>query len=173
MASSSAASASPALGPPASEKLARDNYRLWKAQVLPAIRGAQLMGILEGKTSAPPQLIEVENAEKKKMIVPNEEYNKWLAKDQQLLGYLINSVAKDVLAQVASLESSAELWSALEKMFAAQSRARVAHLRMQFAGLKKGTMSTTTYFTKMMSIKDDLAAAGKIIDDEEMVFLMV
>ena len=169
MASSSAASASPALGPPASEKLARDNYRLWKAQVLPAIRGAQLMGILEGKTSAPPQLIEVENAEKKKMIAPNKEYDKWLAKDQQLLGYLINSVAKDVLAQVASLESSAELWSALEKMFAAQSRARVAHLRMQFAGLKKGTMSTTTYFTKMMSIKDDLAAAGKIIDDEEVV----
>jgi len=74
MASSSAASASPALGPPAFEKLARDNYRLWKAQVLPAIRGAQLMGILEGKTSAPPQLIEVENTEKKKEKVPNPEY---------------------------------------------------------------------------------------------------
>jgi len=168
MASSSPYGA-PSLGPPVSEKLTRDNFRLWKAQVLPAIRGAQLLGILEGKTPAPPKTIAVENAEKKKMIVPNEEYDKWLAKDQQLLGYLINSVAKDVLAQVASLESSAELWSALEKMFAAQSRARVAHLRMQFAGLKKGTMSTTTYFTKMMSIKDDLAAAGKIIDDEEVV----
>ena len=74
MASSSTTSAPPALGPPASEKLTRDNYHLWRAQVLPAICSAQLMGILEGKTRAPPQLLEVENTEKKKDLVPNPEY---------------------------------------------------------------------------------------------------
>ena len=169
MASSSAASASPALGPPASKKLARDNYRLWKAQVLPAIRGAQLMGILEGKIPAPPQLIEVENAEKKKEKVPNPEYVSWLAKDQQLLGYLINSLGKDVLAQVATIESAAQLWEALEKMFSAQSRARVSNLRLQLANLKKGSMTSTAYFSKMTTIKDELAAIGKPVDDEEVV----
>jgi len=120
--------ASPSLGPPVAEKLTRDNFRLWKAQVLPAIRGAQLMSILEGKTLAPSPTMEVENAEKKE-VVPNPEYKQWLAKDQQLLGYLINSVSKEVLAQVATIESSAELWSALDKMFSAQSKARISNLR--------------------------------------------
>jgi len=73
--------ASPSLGPPVAEKLTRDNFRLWKAQVLPAIRGAQLMSILEGKTLAPSPTMEVENAEKKE-VVPNPEYGQWLAKDQ-------------------------------------------------------------------------------------------
>ena len=118
MASTSSAAPLP-LGPPVTEKLTRDNFVLWKAQFLPAIRGAQLMGILEGKIPAPPQLIEVENAEKKKEKVPNPEYVSWLAKDQQLLGYLINSLGKDVLAQVATIESAAQLWEALEKMFSA------------------------------------------------------
>lgn len=169
MASPSQTHGAPTLGPPVSEKLTKDNFCLWKAQVLPAIRGAQLMGILEGKVPAPSQTIEVENAEKKKVVVPNKEYEKWLAKDQQQLSYLINLVAKDVLAQVAKLETSAELWSALEKMFAAESRARVLHLWMQLVNLKKGAMTTSTYFTKMIAIKDELAAVGKIVDDEEVV----
>jgi hypothetical protein len=35
-----------------SEKLTRDNYMLWKAQVLPTVRGAQLMGYLDGTLGA-------------------------------------------------------------------------------------------------------------------------
>ena len=161
--------ASPSLGPPVAEKLTRDNFRLWKAQVLPAIRGAQLMSILEGKTLAPSPTMEVENAEKKKEVVPNPEYGQWLAKDQQLLGYLINSVSKEVLAQVATIESSAELWSALDKMFSAQSKARISNLRRQLSNLRKGSLSSTDYFTKAVEIKDELAAIGKPIEDEELV----
>ena len=81
MASSTSTSAT-SLTLPVSEKLTRDNHLLWKAQVLPAIFGAQLMSILEGKTLAPSPTMEVENAEKKKEVVPNPEYGQWLAKDQ-------------------------------------------------------------------------------------------
>jgi hypothetical protein len=34
------------------EKLTRENYLLWKAQVLPAIRGARLIGYLDGSITA-------------------------------------------------------------------------------------------------------------------------
>ena len=40
------------------------------------------MSILEGKTLAPSPTMDVENAEKKKEVVPNPEYGQWLAKDQ-------------------------------------------------------------------------------------------
>lgn len=40
---------------------------------------------------------------------------------------------------------------------------------MQLATLKKGTMSTATYFNKMRSIRDELAVVGKVVDEDEMV----
>lgn len=59
MAGSSAAGSN--LGAPAmldfsiTEKLSKNNIGLWKLQVLPAIRGAQLEGYLDGSTPAPPK----------------------------------------------------------------------------------------------------------------------
>jgi hypothetical protein len=67
MASSSSISAPAQLGS-ISEKLTRDNYLLWKAQFLPAVRGAQLMGILEGSDREPPKTIEVTGKDSKKEV---------------------------------------------------------------------------------------------------------
>ncbi|XP_034576869.1 uncharacterized protein [Setaria viridis] len=130
------------------EKLTRDNYVLWKAQFLPTIRGAQLLGILEGKVPAPSPILEVLLDDKKKEV-SNLEYDSWVSKDQQILSYLLNSITREVLAGVATTTTSAEAWKALEVMFAAQSRARVTNLRMQLATLKKGSLTTATYFNKM------------------------
>jgi hypothetical protein len=41
------------LGALPSEKLTRFNFPMWRAQILPAIRGAQLVGILDGSDAAP------------------------------------------------------------------------------------------------------------------------
>ncbi|XP_022683926.1 uncharacterized protein LOC105914785 [Setaria italica] len=148
-----------------SEKLTRDNYVLWKAQFLPAVRGAQLLRILEGKVPAPSPILKV-LLDGKKKEVSNPEYDSWVSKDQQLLSYLLNSITREVLAGVATMTTSAEAWKALEVMFAAQSRARVTNLRMQLATLKKGSLTTAAYFNKMQNIKDELDAAGKSIGDE-------
>jgi hypothetical protein len=64
MASSS--SAVPAsLSIPVSEKLTRDNYRLWCAQVLSAIRAAQLEGFIDDSEKASEKILEVEKDSKK------------------------------------------------------------------------------------------------------------
>lgn len=69
------------LGAGVSKKLTKDNYLLWKAQFLPAVRGAQLMGYLEGNILEPPATMEVVKADAKKEIVPNLEHASWVAKD--------------------------------------------------------------------------------------------
>jgi hypothetical protein len=95
-------------GPPVSEKLTRDNYLLWKAQVLPPIRGAQLDGHLDGSGVEPPKRLQVVKDDKTKEEVPNPAYSTWLAHDQQVLGHLLNSLTKDVLGQVAMASTAAE-----------------------------------------------------------------
>lgn len=126
-----AATTSPTpLDPKVTEKLTRDNYVLWKAQILPPIRGARLMGFLDGSAKQPAKTLEVVNSDKTKVIVNNPEHDTWLAHDQQVLVFLYNSISKEILRQVAMLSSVAEVWEALEAMFSTQSRARVTNLRM-------------------------------------------
>jgi hypothetical protein len=72
--------------------------------------------------------------------VTNPAHETWVSTDQKLLGHLLNSVSKDVLGQVATLATSAEVWAALQTSFAASSWACVTNLRLQLANLKNGDM---------------------------------
>jgi hypothetical protein len=84
---------------------------MWKAQVLPAIRGAMLQGHLDGTMQAPPRHIEEKVADKV-IKKPNPEYARSTPLDQQLLSYLFMS---RVMAGVQTLESSAQVWRALDE----------------------------------------------------------
>ena len=90
----------------------RRPLHLWKAQVLPPIRGAQLAGYLDGSTPAPPVLLDVTKEDKTEKV-PNPAYAPWVAVDQQVLGYLLNSLSKVVLTQVASITSSGVFYGAI------------------------------------------------------------
>lgn len=157
------------LGHPVSEKLTRENYLLWKAQILPAVRGAQLMGYLDGSSKVPEEYIKEKKADSSEVLTPNPAYATWVAQDQQLLGYINSSLSKEVLAQVVTATTAVEAWKAIQEMCASQSRARVIHLRQKLATTRKGEMSAAVYFTKMRGFADEMAAAGKKLDDDDIV----
>jgi hypothetical protein len=50
-----------------------------------------------------------------------------------------------------------------------QSRARSINTRIALTTTKKGDMTMSEYFTKMKSLADDMAAAGKPLDDEKLI----
>ena len=56
---SSMSSASANFSIPVSEKLNRGNFLVWRAQVLPAVRGARLVGFLDGSSVEPAPMITV------------------------------------------------------------------------------------------------------------------
>ena len=86
------------------------------------------------------------SSEKPDEQVPNLDFEAWVAKDQQILNYLLSSLSRDVLAQVAVLPTAAAVWEAIEGMFASQSRARVINTRMALANAQKGSSSIADYF---------------------------
>jgi len=157
------------LGAPPTEKHARGNYLLWKAQVMPALRGAQVTGLLDGSDAAPPKTIEVTKADKTTAIELNPLYGPWLSKDQQVLSYLLNSLTQEILAQVIGKDSTFDLWTALTTLFAAQSQSRITNLRMAISNTKKGNMSSNAFIAKMKNLGDVLAAAERPVTDPEMV----
>jgi hypothetical protein len=123
MVSSSSNASQINLGLPPRELLTRDNYPLWRWQVLPAIRGAQLIGLLDGTDCAPPpQIIDVvaeKTADTPAKMKANPDYAAWLSRDQIVLSYLFTSLSREILPHVHRLESSAGVWHAIDEMFAA------------------------------------------------------
>ena len=57
--SSSSAAMNPLFGHAITEKLTKNNHLLWKAQILPAIRGARMEGYLTGTTQVSEAEIDV------------------------------------------------------------------------------------------------------------------
>jgi hypothetical protein len=74
-----------------------------------------------------------------------------------------------VLAGVASNSTFVDMWTAITKMFASQSRSRVLHLRNQLVATRKGDKSISVYFSTMRGYANEIAAATKTLDDDDVV----
>jgi hypothetical protein len=153
--------------------LTRENVLVWKALVIPALRGACALDLVEGRDQAPTETLEVEDANKQKTTITNPAYAAWIARDQQVLRWLVNALSPDVLAHVVELESSAETWTAINTHISASSKSRVQHLRTALVETKKGDMTADKFFSKMKAIAQELAAAGKPVDDDELVWYVL
>jgi hypothetical protein len=155
----------PLVGLAVSEKLTRSNYLLWQSQVLPSIRGARLTSFLDAKTEAPPETIIIDKDGKSSQET-NLAYDAWVATDQQVLSFLLNTLSPDILISVIGIEIAADVWGSIKSMFASQSRTSISNLRVALAKTKKENMVTAQFFTMMKGLADELAAAGRPIDEE-------
>jgi hypothetical protein len=164
-----ASSSSPVLASlsiPVLEKLTRDNYRIWHAKALPAIHPTQLEGFIEGTEKVPEKTLEIEK-DLKKEVIPNPNYVVWHVRDEHMLTYLVTSLSREVLAGVASNTTVADMWTAISKTFAFQCQARILQLRNQLVATKKGDMMVPAYFSTLHGYVDEMAAAGKALDDDD------
>jgi hypothetical protein len=74
-------------------KLNRDNYLLWKAQIVPYLRGQHLYGFIDGTKPAPPPTLAV-TASETTTVIPNPEFYTWHTQDQMILSALISSLSE-------------------------------------------------------------------------------
>jgi hypothetical protein len=173
MASSSDAPAGNPFGQSVQEKLTRENFLVWKAVVLPAVRGARLFGYLDGSVKAPREEIFVEKEESGKKVtvkMENPAFVAWNERDQQVLSYLLTSISREVLVQISEHETAHEAWSAIQAMYASQSRSRIIGLRRALNDLKKRKMShAAVYFNKLKGLTDELAMAGKKLEEDDII----
>jgi hypothetical protein len=116
MTSSSSPSILASVSIPVSEKLKRDNFCLWRVQVVPVIHAAQLEEFIDGSKKAPEKTMEIEK-DTKKMVVPNPDYIVWRVRDQHVLTYLVTPLSREVLAGVVSNTTTADMWAAISKIF--------------------------------------------------------
>ena len=155
--------------PPVTEKLNRANHQSWKAQMLSALRGAQLADWLETTAEPPAKYLPVEAGKEADPPKANPDYAAWVAKDQMVLSYVLTNLSKEILGHVNTEVTAKGAWAAIEAMFASQSRVKVISTRMALANATKGTSTVSEYFAKIKALADEMAAAGRKLEDEEMI----
>jgi hypothetical protein len=67
------------------------------------------------------------------------------------------------------METTAETWATISAIFKSTSKAKVTHVLTALNNIKKKEMTVKQYISKMSGFRSELAAAGKIINDEEMI----
>jgi hypothetical protein len=158
-----------ALGSPPAQPLTRANYLLWKALVIPAFHGANVMGLIDCTDAAPPKTIEAEDSSKNKIQVPTPDYVTWIARDQLVMRWLLNSLSSDILSHVLGVDSTASAWTTINGMFTTASRTKAHNLRCALNDTKKLSMTDDQYYTKMKGFASELLALGKPIEDDELL----
>jgi hypothetical protein len=62
-----------------------------------------------------------------------------------------------------------DVWKHTKSAFASQSRARVINTRIALATTQKGSLTVAECISKMKVLADDMASAGKKLDDEDFI----
>ncbi|KAL9443488.1 hypothetical protein AB3S75_016782 [Citrus x aurantiifolia] len=149
-------------------KLDQSNYLIWRSQELASIRGNKLEKFINESTTPPPSHI-AQRFEDELRSVENPEFATWRSQDQVLLGWLLSSMSEGIINLVFNLETSREVWKAIEVQFGSQSKSRLLHLRYMMNSTRKDDLKITDYFIKMKSIADNMAAAGSALSDDDLI----
>jgi hypothetical protein len=151
---------------PISEKLTWANFPVWKALVMSALRGAQLHQFLDGKVEFPPKVLTHEDKKTKNV---NLDYVRMVAKEKQVLNYLLSSLSHGILLQAVAFSTTTVVWGYIMSRFECQSQACVINVRMALSTSKKGDMTTSRYVAKMKALTDEMTSVGKRLDDEDLI----
>ena len=153
-------------------KLTCENYLLWKAQIVPYLRGQHLFGFLDGSRPAPSPYLGL-TSDGSSQPQPNPDHHAWLIQDQMILSALISSLSENILAYVVKCTTSRDVWLTLERMFIAHSRARTMTIRYQLSTLKKGDLSIVDYFHTFTGLVDTLVAINQPLTEEEQISFLL
>ena len=155
--------------PDISIKLASNNYLLWKAQVLPVLRGYGLLGYVKDEVPCLESTIIGENGE----LQTNPAAAKLLRTDQLILGWINSSLSDGPLSQVINSESSHDAWQVLETLYGTHTRDRIQQIKSELQSLTKGTSSLEDYLQKAKALALSLCGAGKPMDDDEFIICIL
>lgn len=101
---------------------------------------------------------------------PKPAHAVWVASEQQVLSYLLLSSSEDVLTLRSHPSHLPSVCGRiLRGMFAPQYRVHAINTSMALAIMQKGNSTISEYVAKMRGLTDEMASAGKRLDDEDLV----
>ena len=99
----------------------------------------------------------------------NSDFLTWRRFDHMILSWIFSSLTPEIMGQIIGYQTSNTTWVALDKIFAASSKARIMQLRLAFQTTQKGSLPIMEYILKMKTIIDNLAAIGEPVAERDQI----
>ena len=120
----------PSLNQAFTVRIDQSNYLLGRTQMLNIIIANGIEEMIHGKIPAPSWFLgDSENI--------NLEYNIWQRQNRLVMCWIYSLLTEGVMTQIIGLDTTSEIWIALEKIFLVASKARTMQLRFQLQTTKK------------------------------------
>ncbi|XP_019153849.1 PREDICTED: uncharacterized protein LOC109150394 [Ipomoea nil] len=155
-------------------KLTSRNFLFWRTQLIPFLRGQDLLGFVDGSTPCPPATVDVapasgESGSGGATVVsgPNPAYHAWIKQDQSILSLLISSLSDEVMYLAVGRNTSQEVWQSIGAALGSSTRARCLNLLGQFQSIRQGNSSTAEFLGKAQLLVESLALAGRPLSLDE------
>ncbi|TYK17989.1 uncharacterized protein E5676_scaffold306G002980 [Cucumis melo var. makuwa] len=161
-------------------RLDSTNYTLWKFQFEPMLKAHKLYGFIDESIPTPPKTISnpttasssatTQTTSSSTTEISNPPYEDWQAKDQAFM-FLINAtLSVEALTYVVGCKSSSQVWKTLERHYSSNTRTNIVNLKSDLQQIsKKPDEPIGLYIKKIKEVKDKLANAATIVEDEDLV----
>ncbi|MCH80704.1 retrovirus-related Pol polyprotein from transposon TNT 1-94, partial [Trifolium medium] len=126
-----------------SHLLTEENYRSWRRAMLIALGAKNKVGFVDGSIPQPPD--------------NDPQYALWLRNDNVVASWLLNSVSKELTANIIYSSTAAAIWTDLEERFLQNNGPRMFQLRKDFITCTQGTLSVGAYYSKIKGLWEELA----------------
>lgn len=138
-------------------KLDRDNYVLWKTDIVSTLETFDLESHIINPKPPPETQVVPAIETTPTSTEPNPEFTTWKKRDRYVLLWLKSRLSERSLALVSRSTTSQMAWVVIEKTFKSQTGARRMAMQTQLQPLPKGSLSMMEYIEKKRPISDSLA----------------
>ncbi|KAF7138291.1 hypothetical protein RHSIM_Rhsim07G0134800 [Rhododendron simsii] len=128
------------------KRLDGNNYATWRRSMVIALTAKNKIGFVNGA-------IKVPDAAKKPI-----DYALWERCDKMVLSWLLNSVEADLADGVVYAETAQEIWGDFHDRFSQGNAPRIFQIQKSISSHAQGSMSVSTYYTKLKALWDELAS---------------
>ncbi|KAM0958955.1 hypothetical protein ACFX2C_024187 [Malus domestica] len=163
----------PSVGNTVTVKLDDSNYVTWNFQMGLLLEGNGIFGFVDGSIPCPDKYHDSDSEDE---TVTNshhitDDYKVWKIHDKALMTLITATLSTAALSCVIGCQSSQEMWNNLRERFSNMTRTSIVQMKIDMQNIKKGSESIDLYLQQIKDCRDQLAAVGVFISDEDIVIV--
>lgn len=125
-------------------KLNGSNYASWSKSMVHALTAKNKIGFIDGSIEIPS---ETEDP---------KQYALWNQCNSMILSWFTHSVEPDLAKGVVHAKTARQVWEDFKDQFSQKNAPAIYQIQKSLASLTQGTMTVSTYFTKLKGLWDEL-----------------
>lgn len=113
-------------------------YSSWRRSMTIALNANNKFGFIDGSIAIPKE--------------DDQMYQSWFQNNNVVSSWLLNSISKDLIANITYSSTAVEMWKILQDQFHQPNSPRICQLQRDLVSYTQGNLSVNGYFSKIQAL---------------------